>query len=598
MRQLSKRRRLLLLWLGLSLVAVAALSWLTLVTGAFKDPIDANRNGAGLTSVLSRAVDPEMVRFQFREVRAAAGIDFQHFPATRQSLLPEDMGSGAAWGDFDNDGDPDLFLVNFKGALGAVDAPQDRRARSALYRNNGNGQFSDVTRDAGLIHFAYGLGAAWGDFDNDDDLDLYLSNYGPNCLYRNNGDGTFTDLTLRAGVGDNRFSTGSSWADFDNDGWIDLYVPNYVAFDSNAGDADTNTKQYGSELPFTINPSSYQPQANALYHNNGDGTFTDVALAAGVANPDGRSLGAAWFDFDDDGRVDLYVANDVSSNGVFRNLGHGRFVDIGANSLAADYRGAMGLAVADYDTDGDLDLFVTHWIAQENAFYENMFSENWKNDEGQRRLFFMDSADVVGLGQGSLNLVGWATGMADFDNDGLLDLWVVNGHTLQQPQDPTLLVPQVMQIYRQHADQGFFEIGQQANSAMAEPFVGRGGAQADYDGDGWMDILMMAHGGQPRLLRNQAAGQNHWLTLRLRQSGGNTRALGARLSVTTGKYTQSAQVGTQGSYLSQHQSDIHFGLGKSKKVDQLLVRWPDGESETLFNLEADQLLELNHAANY
>ncbi|MCP4410515.1 MAG: VCBS repeat-containing protein, partial [Gammaproteobacteria bacterium] len=259
----------------------------------------------------------------------------------RQSLLPEDMGSGLAWGDYDGDGDPDLFFVNFQGA---IKAPLGNNAmtvgRSALYRNEGAGHFIDITEIAGLAQPSFGLGAAWGDYDNDGDLDLYITNYGPNTLYRNNGDGTFTDVAEAAGVGDDRFSAGCVWGDYDNDGHIDLYVTNYVQFATENNNTRATVRQSGTEIPYTINPSSYPPESNRLYHNNGDGSFSDVAEQAGVANPEGRSLSAAWFDFDNDGQNDLYVANDVSANGVFRNLGNGRFADIGAESLAADYRGA------------------------------------------------------------------------------------------------------------------------------------------------------------------------------------------------------------------------------------------------------------------
>lgn len=595
---LRKRQRLLLRWGVLSLLASAAL----FAAFTARQPVDvatSNPDGTieGLTSVLSRKVATERMHFRFEDVRQSAGIDFIHFPARRRSMLPEDMGSGLAWGDYDGDGDPDLFLVNFRGSILSGDADQGP-GRSALYRNDGDGTFTDVTAAAGLERATFGLAASWADYDDDGDLDLYLTNYGPNLLYRNEGDGTFTDVTALAGVADDRFSAGSAWSDYDNDGDIDLYVSNYVNFVYGDQDLGRATRQYASETPYTLNPSSYSPVSNRLYRNNGDGTFTDVAAAAGVANPTGRSLGAAWFDFDLDGLMDLYVANDVSDNGVYHNRGDGTFADIGASSLAADYRGAMGLAVGDYEKDGDLDLFVTHWIAQENAFFENMHAQDWKDDDGKRRLFFMDAADAVGLGQISLKNVGWATGFADLDNDGTLDLWVVNGNTLEFEHDNSLLRPQLMQLFWQDPGKGFFEVGRQASSALATPLVGRGGAHADYDGDGRVDIAVMVHGGQPLLLHNVSLTGNHWITLRLRQSGGNSRALGARVLVRSGPLTQIAQVGTGGSYLSQNHTDLHFGLKDQSSIDEITIFWPDGVVQRRTDIEPDRIVLLTHSASY
>ncbi len=598
-RSLGKRRRLLLGWSIAILISGVAIAFLSIHLKPRLDPGQLSADGTveGLTSVLSRTVTTGSAPFRFDDVREESGIDFQHFPATRNSLLPEDMGSGLAWGDYDNDGDPDLFLVNFSGSILAANADK-QTGRSALYRNDGQGQFEDVSALAGVDRISYGLAACWGDYDNDADLDLYVTNYGPNILYRNNGDGTFTEITEQTGVGDDRFSAGCNWVDYDNDGHIDLYVSNYVEFSYRDYDVTQRSRQYDAETPYTLNPSSYPPVGNRLYRNNGDGTFSDVAQAAGVANTQGRSLGASWFDFDGDGWIDLYVANDVSANGVFRNRGDGTFDDIGASSLAADYRGAMGLAVGDYDHDGDQDLFVTHWIAQENAFYENMTADRMLDAAGNARLFFMDSAELLGLGQVSLRMVGWATGLADFDNDGQLDLWVVNGHTLERKRDNSLLQPQTMQLFEHRPGEGFFETGQLAGPGFSNPVVGRGGAQADFDGDGKMDIAVLVHGGQPLVLRNTTPTTNHWLGVRLRQSDRNTQALGSRVFVRTGDLVQMAQLGTGGSYMSQADSDLHFGLGGATQVDELTIHWPDGSVEKHVDLEADRLVRFDHQPAY
>ncbi len=596
---LSKRKRLLLRWTIVSALVALLLSYAVFVARepVATSPRDGNGAITGLTSVLARQATPDMVRFRLDDLAAAAGIEFRHFPGRRGSLLPEDMGSGLAWGDYDDDGDPDLLLVNFKGPIDPVE-PERGDGRHALYRNHGDGTFSDVSAAAGLDRASYGLGAAWGDYDNDGDLDLYLTNFGPNLLYRNDGDGTFSEVGEPAGVAGTGFSAGCAWGDYDRDGFIDLYVSNYVEFVYRADDRQRTERQYGAEIPYTINPSAYPPAANRLYRNNGDGTFTDVAERAGVANPTGRSLVATWFDFDGDAWVDLYVANDVSENGVFLNRGDGSFADIGASSLAADYRGAMGLAVGDYDGDLDLDLFVTHWIAQENALFENMVSERLEDEEGRPRIFFMDTADLNGLGQASLRMVGWATGFVDFDNDALLDLWVVNGNTLERDDDPTRLRPQHLQIFSQQPSRGFFEVARQASEALAQPLVGRGGAHADYDGDGLMDLAVMVHGGRPLLLRNASPDPGNWLRLRLRQRGGNTRALAARVWVTTGDRVQTAQVGAGASYLSQNDTDLHFGLGAADRVDELTVQWPDGATERHQQVAARQVLVLTHRADY
>lgn len=593
-RKLSKRYRLMLWWgipCGLATLALGYLAWTSSVR---IDPSAPGKDGkiGGLTSILNREIAPEMVRFTFADVTQESGIDFQHFPATRHSLLPEDMGSGLAWGDYDDDGDPDLFLVNFRGSIVESESATNERGRCALYRNEGSGKFTDVAKEAGVDRSLFGMAAAWGDYDSDGDLDLYVTAYGSNVLFRNDGDGTFTDVSEMAGVDDERFSAGCAWGDFDRDGQIDLYVTTYVKFQFRDEDLTRVRQLKGEVNPYTINPSSFPADTNVLYRNNGDGTFTDIAEQAGVADPQGRSLEAIWFDFDNDQWLDLYVANDVSANGVFRNNGNGTFSDIGAISSAADYRGAMGLAICDYGDDGDFDLFVTHWVAQENAFFLNDTLVT-PTDGGNRSVLFADRADAVGLGQVSLNAVGWGTGFVDFDNDGYLDLWVVNGHTLQDTEDARRLVPQRPYLFRQHRDEGFFEIGEQACARLGEAIVGRGGAQADYDGDGKMDLAIMSHGGQPILLHNTTSEPGHWIGVRLRQPDGNTFALGAVVVVRARDLIKTAIIGAEGSYLSQSPSDLHFGIGDADIVDSLTVRWPDGSEETYEDVAVDQILCLS-----
>jgi hypothetical protein len=438
---MGRRRRLVLLW---SLVSVA----LALGVGGFvalrprPAPRTAEEPEQAITSALSRNLPADAPRVVFADATEEAGVRFTHGRGPRSRLLPEDMGSGAAWGDYDGDGDPDLYLVNQGGPLGAPVGPDC--AASALYRNEGNGRFRDVTAEAGVGARAFGMGALFADLDGDGRLDLYVTNFGPNLFYRNRGDGSFEEATARAGIGDPRWSVTAAAGDYDLDGDLDLYVGNYVKFTAEGADPRKESELYGARIPSTLNPSAYPPERNTLYRNRGEGTFEDATDAAGVGDDEGRTLSVTFADLDLDGLPDLYDANDVSKNALFRNLGDGRFEDASASSWAADYRGAMGLAVADEDGDGDLDLFLTHWIAQENALYANLLGEM----AGKRPdpLKFMDVADAKGLGQVALDFVGWGTDFLDFDDDGRFDLFVANGHTFETP-DRARLLPQKPQLF-------------------------------------------------------------------------------------------------------------------------------------------------------
>lgn len=593
---LSKRKRLVMVWSVSTGLVVAGITGLVLLVGQSLDPFAIGADGRieGLSDTLQRDLTDDMVRFSFTEVTDSAGIDFHHFPATRQSLLPEDMGSGLAWGDYNNNGFPDLFLVNFKGPITGPD--DGSGGRCALYRNNGDGTFTDVSADSGVDLAVHGMGAVWGDYNNNGLLDLYITAYGPNVLLKNNGDGTFTNVTEFAGVGDDAFSAGASWFDYNNNGWLDLYVTNYVDFELPTSDLPAVASQYGAEVPFTLNPSSYRPAPNRLYLNNGDGTFSDISQQAGVTDPNGRSLQSVAFDFDLDGHLDLYVANDISANGVFHNLGSGAFAEIGASSLAADYRGAMGMAVGDYNRNGLFDLFITHWVAQENALFENMTLLE-ADDPRDRRVLFMEVSEMQGLGFSSLRMVGWATGFADFDNDGRADLWVVNGHTLQERDDPARLIPQPLQLYRQTGDRGFVDIAGHAWPDMA-PIVGRGGAHADFDGDGRIDLAINVHGGRAILLRNTTAAAGNRIAFRLRQVGLNTRAIGTRVTVRTGPVSQTGQLLAGSSYLSQNSELLHFGLGEAEVIDEVVIDWPDGHRERLVDVAPGRVIKRVHHPSY
>ncbi len=574
-----RQKRLLGVGLGAAGVLVAITAAVVMNERLRAVPADE-----GIEDVLVRELPADVPAVGFADATAAAGIRFRHFNGTRTHRLPEDMGSGLAWGDCDDDGLPDLYLVNFAGPLGTTPEEAAALPGNALYRNRGDGTFADITAEsgAGLHHF--GMGATWADYDDDGDLDLYVTAYGPNVLLRNDGACRFTDVTAAAGVAGatDEFSAGAAWGDYDGDGDLDLYVTNYVRFDESL--SGTTSLQFGEAVPFTLNPASYEPALNRLYRNDG-GRFVDVAAELGVTDPTGRSLSASWCDFDLDGDLDLYVANDISDNAMYRNDG-GVFTDVSAPSLTADYRGAMGLAVADADGDGDADFFVTHWIAQENALYFNHREVNPAD------LFFADVAEMMGLGYTGLEYVGWATGFIDYDNDGRRDLFVVNGHTFEDPADTTRLLPQRMQLFWNRGPDGFYDASPVAGPPFQRLLVGRGGAAADYDRDGRIDLAVLEHGGPALLLHNEGDPGVHWIEIDLRQAPPNRFAHGAVIELVAGGVRQTHFVGAAASYLSQHDRVAHFGLGSRTRVERVSVRWPDGTREVWEDLPADGVRRL------
>lgn len=588
----SRRRRLIARYVVWSVVLAGGVIAAVLVI----DRGDHRRytpGGAveGVTSDLRRDLPADRPELRFTDAAQAAGIDFRHFPAARSTQLPEDMGSGAAWGDYDNDGDWDLYLCDIAHSLDGDEDPATGGNR--LYRNDGGGRFTDVTAQAGVGFRGVGMAAAWADYDGDGHLDLAVTAYGRLALYHNRGDGTFEDAARRAGLGGfEGFWAGASWADYDRDGRLDLYVCGYVRYDFRPEYLGRGSKQYAQVIPFSLNPSSYKPERNLLFRNRGNGAFEEVAEKAGVANAEGRSLSASWADFDLDGFPDLYVANDVSDNGLFRNQGDGTFEDISYSAWAADYRGAMGLAVGDYDNDGDPDLFVTHWIAQENALLWNLTlgADGARSDGG---LKFTDVADMMGLGQISLNDIGWGTSFEDFDLDGRLDLLVANGSTFQRGDDPSRLVPMQMRLYWQGGgSDGFFDLSQVSGPVFAEPRVSRGAAFADYDEDGDVDVLVMNHQDAPWLLRNDSATANRWLKVRAECRPGGLPCLGAVIEIETAARRQRREIGAQSSYLSQDAPEAIFGVGPAETVASVRVRFPGGAERTLTDVETNQTLHV------
>ena len=589
--QLTRRRRALVITMSAAVVFVAASSiaaarWMR--GGPTYRPGD---DVEGVTAELARTLPPDYPRVQFADVTKAARIDFRHFDGKRGSWLPEDMGSGAAWGDYDGDGWMDLVVANESGSLDRSDDERRRSpARLTLYHNDRDGTFSDATVRAGLDVRGSLMAVAWADYDDDDHLDLVVTAYGHNALYHGNGDGTFSDRSVVSGVGaPSGFWTGAAWGDYDKDGRLDLYVTGYVKFARRSTTTGVSGK-YDVENPASINPLAFPPERNLLFHNEGNGTFAERGVAAGVTDLAGRGLAAAWADLDEDGWPDLYVANDVSRNSLYRNRGDGTFEEIAQVAHVSDYRSSMGIAVGDWNGDGAQDLFLTHWLAQGNALYDNQLH---RRREGTARatLGFMDTADRFGLGQQSLDFVGWATSFIDYDNDGRLDLFVVNGSTLQRREDPSSMVPMQSRLYwnRGPAD-GFFDVSPVGGRYFRTPYVGRGGAFADYDNDGDVDAFIVNHGGPGVLLRNEGGNRNSWLQLQLRGAKNNRQGLGATIRVVAAGSVQVRQMGAQAPYLSQNAPVEAFGLGAHARADTVEVRWPNGARDVRVAVAAKQRL--------
>ncbi|HET7102938.1 MAG TPA: CRTAC1 family protein, partial [Terracidiphilus sp.] len=526
----------------------------------------------------------------FTDVTKEAGLDsFRQFAGARTSQLPEDMGSGVAWGDFDNDGLEDVFVVSGGGPLGA---PSSQLAPSVLYHNLGNGHFEKAQGFPDLrIH---GMAASWGDYDNDGRLDLAVTSTDRIYLFRNMGNGVFTDVSRQAGLDRYRgFWAGVAWGDYNRDGYLDLYVCGYVKYKYDAGKNATTSDQFGMDVPYSLNPASFDPERNLLFRNSGKGTFTEVGKQLGVSNPDGRSLVALWHDFNNDGWPDLYVANDISENKLYINH-HGRFIDAGKEAWVEEYRGSMGLAAGDFDRDGDDDLFISHWIAQGFALYQNLLEEQ-RDKNGKAELHFSDVAATSGIGQTSMQRIGWGASFVDFNSDGWLDLIVANGSTFEQKgSSPRRLAPMPSFLFWS-AQGDFFHDLAAWNRSFGQPHVSRGLAVADFNNDGAMDVAIVDHGEGVRLLRNDIA-QAHWAEIRLHSLVPPSNApLGFGDDATVIAWVRGVPLRrtvSSSSYLSQDSHRIHLGLGGATKIDRLEVHWLRGASETWTNLQADQIWDI------
>jgi len=519
---------------------------------------------------------------QFTNVASEVGIGFRHVNGgTPDRHLLEIMGSGGLFFDYDGDGWVDLFLVD-GGSL--VDPSVDATARDRLYKNRGDGTFQDVSASSGITHAAYGMGACAADYDNDGWTDLYVTSVGPNRLYHNDGGKRFSDVTARAGVaGAPVFSTSCAFLDIDRDNDVDLFVVNYVdaRIDNNAfcGDAAKKIRIY-------CHPLNFQPLQDVLYRNNGNGTFTDILKEAGITQR-GNGLGVVGGDYDDDGLVDIFVANDTTPNFLFHNEGRGTFKEVALPSgvaVASDGRprAGMGTDFGDYDGDGDLDLFVTNHELEAHTLFRNL-----------GKGLFEDATFTSGVGPPTLPFVGFGAGFLDADNDGDLDLAIVNGHVMNTPSHFRPGAKEAQRNLLLRNDGGRFrDVSRLAGPGFAIENISRTLAAADIDNDGDLDLLVTNNAAAPDLLRNQGAAGANSLLVRLVGTRSNRDAIGARLRVTAGGKTQMREVKAGSSYLGQHDLRVHFGLAQATTVDRLEIRWPNGQMETVPNIAVNQIVTI------
>ena len=533
---------------------------------------------AALRSVASKLEEEGVM---FRDVTSPAGIRFKHTSAaTGQKYLVETMGSGCAFLDYNNDGYLDIYLVNGAPLPGFTSR---QRISNALYRNNKDGTFTDVTAsahvDGGGI---YGMGVAVGDYDNDGNEDIYVTGFGRSILYHNNGDGTFTDVTETAGVGNGgQWAVSAAFLDYDNDGRLDLFVSNYLDYKL------SNNVQCGARgkgLRSYCHPANYRGTRNKLYHNNSDGTFTDVSDKSGIAGAEGKGMGVVAADVDGDGFVDIFVSNDTVPNFLYHNNGDGTFKEVGAFSGVAysqdgQAKSGMGVDVGDFNGDGKPDLLLTALSQYGATLYRN-------DGDG----LFTDVTSQIGLTEPTFLLGGWGVKFLDYDNAGDQDIFITNSHVMDDIasysdaltyQQPDLLLEN---------RGGNFVDATKRQPALMEPRVGRGLALGDFDNDGDMDILISNNNGPPTLLRNDGGNRNHWVKFKLVGTKSNRNGVGAKVTVIAGDLIQTDQVKGGGSYLSAHDPRLHFGLGKREIIDSVEILWPSGRMQRLAGLKPNRIL--------
>jgi hypothetical protein len=527
--------------------------------------------------------------YPFEEVPASkSGMTWVHSSGMSvERYLPETMGAGCAFFDYDNDGWMDIYLVN-SGKCDFFDPSPP--LRNALYKNNRDGTFTDVTEKAGVGGTGYGQGVAVGDYDGDGFPDLYVTGYGRSVLYRNNGDGTFTDVTEKAGVSAPGWASSAVWFDYDNDGRLDLFVCRYVDFDKLKHHRCTAPKVPGlPDQAAYCNPRSYGATQSWLFHNNGDGTFTDVSQSSGIAERRGKALGVVATDINNDGRLDLFVANDTVADFLFVNRGNGRFEDIAeqagvAYSAEGRPRGGMGVDSADYNQDGWMDLFVTNLDREMFSMYQNRHDDT-----------FEDDASHNGVGAATRLMSGWGLRFFDYDNDGNLDLFLVNGEPDDQVGrvDPRISYREPLMLFK-NTGTGFKDISSEAGPIFGRQMAARGLALGDFDNDGAVDVLISNNNEPPLLLRNNAGSENHWLGVKLVGKKANVDAIGARVSYQSGDLKRSRMKMGGGSYLSSHDPRMVLGLGKRPKIDWVEISWPQpsGLKQRFTDLPVDRYITI------
>ena len=513
----------------------------------------------------------------FIDVTESAGLTFVHTDGrSGLRLFNEFLGSGGGFFDYDGDGDLDIYLVN--GAI-QTDNVQDKTPHNVLYRNNGDNTFTDVTNEVGVGSTAYGIGAAVGDYDNDGDIDLYVTNFGEDQLYRNNGDGTFTDVTTSAKVGNSNWGTSCAFADVDNDGHLDLYVANYAEYTPKD---DVRCEERGVNV--YCGPHAYPATHDTFYKNNGDGTFTDVSALYHPSDliPQ-HGLGVTFGDYDADGDADLYVANDQDPNFLFQNKGDGHFLEVALisgvcyNDMGKEKAG-MGTDFGDYDNDGWLDLTVSNYQTETNTVYHN--------HDGT---FFTDNTITSGIAEVTHGYLGWGIRFFDYDNDGYQDIFVANGHLMDNITllEKHVTYPQRNLLFRNLGDGTFANVMSETDG-LALKKVSRGAAIGDYDNDGDLDILVTNCNQRSDLLQNTVGNRNNWIQIQVVGQKGNRSGIGARIKVVTGTHVQYREVQSGGSYLSFHDLRAHFGVGSAEQIELLEIRWPSGHIDRGTDLRVNQ----------
>lgn len=508
----------------------------------------------------------------YQEIALDIGLDFMHsIGDTGLDNIVESSGGGSAFLDYDQDGYIDLYLTSgtWKEGISKQEKP-DRVTGNRLFRNRGDGTFEDVTRKAGAGGPWYSMGVTVGDFNNDGYPDIYVSNHGPNVLLKNNGNGTFTDISEKAGVaGGEELSVGAVWLDYDNDSFLDLYVGNYLSF-------DPGYKYFYAPDGFP-GPMAYDAQKDVLYHNRGNGTFENVTEAMGITDVDGRAMGVGAADYDEDGYVDIYVANDHTLNYLFHNDAGKGFTDRGVMTGTAFSQGgeatvSMSVDFADYNNDGLLDMFAS----------DDTYCSLYKNEGGGA---FSDKSYASGLSPLCAQFVGWSSTFVDYDNDGDVDIFKTNGALKH-------LYGHEDQILENLGNEKFVDVSLERGKYFQMEYVGRGTSIGDYDNDGDLDALISNLNDQCRFLRNNKGNQNNWLTIRLTGTTSNRDGVGARIKITSGGKIQISQKKSTTGYLSQNDPRIHFGLGKDDLVEKIEIIWPSGKEQVLDNVKANQILEI------